>query len=141
MGHFTVTKESISGIRHEVREDVKTIVAEVPLKVLDDVALATGEVATNVVKHCNEQSEDGIPVEIWFTQEDGALVEHIKAESQCAQKARDLIELAMECDPKEKALESIGLGREGGMGLSIIGAITERREITPEGEMILAFAL
>lgn len=139
MEHFTVTEESISGIRHKVREDAKTIIAEAPLKVLDDVALATSEVASNVVKHCGEQIGDGVPVQIWFTKEDGSLVEHIKTHSHCANQA--LIETALECDPQEKALESIALGREGGMGLAIIGAITKGHRITSDGEMVLEFAL
>ena len=141
MKHFTATLESISAIRHEAKEDAKIIVPEVPIEVLDDVALATGEVATNVVKHCKEQIGDGVPVQIWFTQEDGVLLEHIKAESHCACAHRALIKTALECDPVKKAMDSVALGLEGGMGLSILGAITESREITPEGEMILAFAL
>ncbi|MFA4996344.1 MAG: hypothetical protein WC536_04360 [Patescibacteria group bacterium] len=128
-----VSNESISGIRQQVREEIEALV---PASVVDDVVLVTGEVTTNVVKHCGEPN-----LRIWFTREDNCLIEHIQTESQCAQKARDLIELAMEHDSKEKALESIAIGREGGMGLSIVGAITKRHKITPEGEMILAFAL
>jgi len=128
-----VSNESISGIRQQVREEIEALV---PASVVNDVVLATGEVATNVIKHCGKPN-----LSIWFTKEGNCLIEHIQTESQCAQKARDLIELAMGYDPKEKTLESIAIGREGGMGLSIVGAITKRHEITPEGEMILAFAL
>ncbi len=135
---YAVSNKSISKIRQQVREEIETVASEVSPSVIDDVMLATGEVATNVVKHCGEQN-DGIPLKIWFTEENDCLIEHIKTESHCANK--ELIEMALGCNVCEKCMESVSIDREGGMGLAIIGAITKDRRITSDGEMILAFAL
>lgn len=132
--------ESVREIRHQVREEIKTVASEVSSRVVDDVLLTTGEVVTNVVKHCGEQnSGSGFIVDIWFTKEDNHLVEHIKTESHCAHKEE--IENALDADAYNRSMESISLGREGGIGLAIIGAITEDHSVTPEGEMVLVFAL
>lgn len=136
---YLATLEKVGEIRHRVRKEAFEATVDISTVTVDNISIATGEITTNVVKHCDGPVSDGILVEIWFTVEEEDIKEHIRAQSHCAHSA--LIECALECDPIEKALESVSQGRESGLGLAIIGALAKEHSMTEDGELVLTFAL